>query len=304
MILVSFYKFVKLVDVTEIQTSLLALCEQQQLKGTILLASEGINATIAGETTAVEKLINFLRRDSRFVDLEVKTCEVNSPPFERMKVKIKKQIITFGSFEVDPTEKVGTYVTPQQWNELISDPEVTVVDTRNEYEVKIGSFKGAQNPHIDSFKKFPEYIHQNLAPQKQKKVALFCTGGIRCEKATSLMLSEGFQEVYHLQGGILKYLQEVPAEESLWEGECFVFDERVAVKNGLAPGSYQLCPDCGQHIPDNLQRLVLLRRPGSEPLTDQSSSSPCDSMSLCNGACDTYCSCSRTGTSCQKGDPG
>ncbi len=249
MILASFYKFVKLVDVTEIQTSLLALCEQQQLKGTILLASEGINATIAGETTAIETLINFLRRDSRFADLEVKTCEVNAPPFERMKVKIKKQIITFGAFEVDPTDKVGTYVTPQQWNELISDPEVTVVDTRNEYEVKIGSFKGAQNPEIESFKQFPEYIHQNLDPQKHKKVALFCTGGIRCEKATSLMLSEGFQEVYHLQGGILKYLQEVPAEESLWEGECFVFDERVALKNGLAPGSYKLCHDSGEPIP-------------------------------------------------------
>jgi UPF0176 protein len=249
LILASFYKFVRLPDVETIKTSLLALCERQQLKGTILLASEGINATIAGETGAVETLINFLGRDPRFTELEVKTCEVNSPPFKHMKVKIKPEIITFGSSEVDPTEKVGAYVTPQEWNELISDPEVTVVDTRNEYEVKIGTFKGAENPHLESFKQFPDYIHQNLDPQKQKKVALFCTGGIRCEKATSLMLSEGFQEVYHLQGGILKYLQEVPPEESLWQGECFVFDERVAVKHGLVPGSYQLCPHCGDPIP-------------------------------------------------------
>jgi UPF0176 protein len=253
LILASFYKFVKLADVETLQKSLLNLCEREEIKGTILLAQEGINANIAAEKTAIDKVIIFLANDSRFQELEIKTCEVKTPPFERMKVKIKKEIITFNVPEVDPTEKVGTYVTPKKWNELISNPEVTVVDTRNEYEVKIGTFQRAKNPHIDSFTQFKDYLKNNLDPQKHKKVAIFCTGGIRCEKVTSLMLSAGFQEVYHLQGGILKYLQEVPSQESLWQGECFVFDERVAVKHGLAPGSYQLCPHCGDPIPIDLE---------------------------------------------------
>lgn len=249
LILASFYKFVKLSDLETLQVSLLELCKQEEIKGTILLAPEGFNANIAGNNNGINNVINYFQNDFRFEDLEIKTCEIKTPPFERMKVKIKKEIITFNVPEVDPTEKVGTYITPKKWNELISNPEVTVIDTRNEYEVKIGTFQRAENPHIDSFTQFKDYLKNNLDPQKHKKVALFCTGGIRCEKVTSLMLSEGFQEVYHLQGGILKYLQEIPSEESLWEGECFVFDERVAVKHGLESGNYQLCPNCGEPIP-------------------------------------------------------
>ncbi len=251
--LISFYKFVPISNLTDKQTELLTLCENLNLKGTILLAEEGINATLVGGKTSTEQIIEHLQNDPCFGKLEFKTCEVNSIPFERMKVKIKKEIITFGVPSVNPNEQVGTYIDPKEWNQLISDPQVVLVDTRNEYEVKIGTFKGAKNPHIDSFNEFPDYIHQNLNPEKNKKVAMFCTGGIRCEKATSLLLKEGFEEVYHLKGGILKYLEEIPPEESLWEGECFVFDERVAVKHGLAPGSYELCPHCGDPIPLNSQ---------------------------------------------------
>jgi UPF0176 protein len=249
--LASFYKFVPIPNLKDKQTELLALCESLNLKGTILLAEEGINATIVGEKTAIEQVIKHLENDPCFGELDVKISEVKSIPFEKMKVKIKKEIITFGVTSANPNQQVGTYITPQEWNKIISDPEVILVDTRNEYEVKIGTFKGAKNPHIDSFKEFPDYIHHNLNPEQNKKVAMFCTGGIRCEKATSLLLNEGFQEVYHLKGGILKYLEEIPPEESLWEGECFVFDERVAVKHGLALGSYQLCPNCGDPIPLN-----------------------------------------------------
>lgn len=247
----SFYKFVKLVDVQNLQKQLLELCEQGKIKGTILLAEEGINANIAGQKDAVYNIINYLKKKPYFKDLEIKTCQVENSPFVRTKVKIKDEIITFKDSSVDPSKKVGIYVSPKNWNQLISNPEVIVIDTRNEYEVNIGTFQQAKNPHIDSFTEFKEYINQNLDPQKHKKVALFCTGGIRCEKVTSLMLTEGFQEVYHLRGGILKYLQEVPSEESLWQGECFVFDQRVAVKQGLAQGSYRLCPNCGVPIPSD-----------------------------------------------------
>jgi UPF0176 protein len=251
--LVSFYKFVNISDLDKKQASLLKLCQDFKLKGTIILAPEGVNATIVGQKFSVDKVINYLENNLCLGELEVKTCEVESIPFQRMKVKIKTEIITFGVSQANPHKQVGTYVTPQEWNKIISDPEVTVVDTRNEYEFKIGTFKRAQNPHLDSFNQFPDYIQHNLKPEKNQKIAMFCTGGIRCEKATSLLLKEGFEQVYHLKGGILKYLEEVPLEESLWEGECFVFDERVAVKHGLAPGSYQLCPNCGDPIPLNSQ---------------------------------------------------
>jgi UPF0176 protein len=169
-----------------------------------------------------------------------------------MKVKIKPEIITFGVENADPSkQQVGTYIEAKDWNNLISQPDVKLIDTRNEYEVEIGTFKGAKNPHIDSFKEFNDYIDNNLNPEKDEKVAVFCTGGIRCEKVTALMLSKGFKEVYHLHGGILKYLQEVPAEESLWQGECFVFDERVAVKHGLEEGNYKLSPETGNPIPNS-----------------------------------------------------
>ncbi|MBW4686051.1 MAG: rhodanese-related sulfurtransferase [Komarekiella atlantica HA4396-MV6] len=247
-VVATLYKFVKLPDFADKRDSLLSYCQEQGVKGTILLAAEGINGTIAGSRQAVDSVISFVRSDLRLADLEYKESYTDTPPFERMKVRLKPEIVTLGLPEVDPNEQVGTYVNPQEWNDLICDPEVTVIDTRNDYEVNIGTFQGAQNPQTDSFREFPEYVRQHLDPTKHKKVALFCTGGIRCEKASSFMLAQGFAEVYHLKGGILKYLEEVPEAESLWQGECFVFDERVAVSHGLEEGTYELCLSCGYPI--------------------------------------------------------
>lgn len=249
-IVATFYKFVKLPDFAQKQQPILSLCQAQAVKGTILLAAEGINGMIAASRDSIDAVLSFLRSDSRLADLEHKESYTDSPPFERMKVRLKQEIVTIGLPQVDPNQQVGTYVSPKDWNALISDPEVTVIDTRNDYEVSIGSFKGAQNPQTESFRQFPDYIRQNLDPTKHKKVAMFCTGGIRCEKASAFMLSEGFQEIYHLKGGILKYLEEVPEQESLWQGECFVFDERVAVAQGLALGSHEMCLSCGHPISD------------------------------------------------------
>ncbi|MDZ8051338.1 MAG: rhodanese-related sulfurtransferase [Aulosira sp. ZfuVER01] len=248
LVVATLYKFVSLPDFAEKRDSLLSYCQQQGMKGTILLAQEGINGTIAGSRQAVDSVLEFLRSDPRLADLEHKESYTDTPPFERMKVRLKSEIVTLGLPEVDPNEQVGTYVSPQEWNELISDPEVTVIDTRNDYEVNIGTFKRAENPQTNTFREFPDYVQQQLDPNKHKKIALFCTGGIRCEKASSFMLSQGFAEVYHLKGGILKYLEEVPAQESLWEGECFVFDERVAVRHGLEEGSYDMCQGCGRPV--------------------------------------------------------
>ena len=248
LVVATLYKFVSLPDFTDMQDALLSYCETQSIKGTILLAHEGINGTIAGERQAVEAVLSFLRSDPRLTDLEHKESYTDIAPFERMKVRLKSEIVTLGLPEVDPNQQVGTYVNPQEWNDLISNPEVTVIDTRNDYEVNIGTFKRAQNPQTQSFREFPEYVRQNLDPNQNKKVAMFCTGGIRCEKASAFMLSQGFTQVYHLKGGILKYLEEVPAQESLWEGECFVFDERVAVRHGLESGSYEMCYSCGRPI--------------------------------------------------------
>ena len=249
-IVAALYKFVKLPDYVEKQQALLSYCQAQGIKGTILLAEEGINGTIAGSRQGIDAVINFLRSDSRFTDLEYKESTAESPPFQRMKVRLKNEIVTLGIPEIKPSEQVGTYVNPKDWNEIISNPEVTVIDTRNDYEVNIGTFQRAENPQTESFREFPEYVSKNLNPNKHKKVAMFCTGGIRCEKATSYLISQGFQEVYHLKGGILKYLEEVPPEQSLWEGECFVFDERIAVRHGLEPGSYHMCVSCGHPISD------------------------------------------------------
>jgi UPF0176 protein len=247
-VVATFYKFVSLPDFAEKQAPLLSYCQSQGIKGTILLAAEGINATIAGYRQGIDAVLAFLRADPRLADLEHKESYAEIQPFERMKVRLKAEIVTMGLPEVDPNQQVGTYVTPQEWNNLISDPEVVLIDTRNDYEVNIGTFKKAQNPQTQSFREFPEYVSHNLDPNQHKKVALFCTGGIRCEKASSFMLSQGFSEVYHLKGGILKYLEEVPTEESLWEGECFVFDERVAVRHGLELGNHELCFGCGHPI--------------------------------------------------------
>jgi UPF0176 protein len=244
----TFYKFIKLADFAERQEPLLAYCQSQGIKGTILLAAEGINGTISGSRAAVDAVLNYLRSDANFADLEVKESIANEQPFERMKVKLKREIVTLGLPEVNPADRVGIYVNPQEWNDLISDPETLTIDTRNAYEVEIGTFEGALNPQTRSFREFPDYVEQNIDPKQYKKVALFCTGGIRCEKATSYLLDRGFSEVYHLKGGILKYLEEVEPEHSLWHGECFVFDERVAVRHGLELGSYAMCQACGYPI--------------------------------------------------------
>ena len=247
-VVATFYKFVQLEDCADIRELLLAHCQQLTIQGTILLATEGINGSIAGTRESIDAVLGWLRQDPRLADLEHKESVAKFSPFKRLKVKIKREIVTIGKPEVNPAQKVGTYVQPSDWNQVISDPDMIVIDTRNQYEVKLGTFKGAINPETESFRQFTEYAEHNLDPQKQKKVAMFCTGGIRCEKASSYLLSQGFKEVYHLKGGILKYIEEIPVEDSLWQGECFVFDERVTVKHGLAPGSYNLCYACGHPI--------------------------------------------------------
>jgi UPF0176 protein len=248
-VVATFYKFVSLPDFAEKREPLLSYCLSQGVKGTILLAEEGINGTIAAASQAlIDSVFAFLGCDPRLANLEYKLSPAEALPFERMKVKLKREIVTIGLPEVNPSQQVGIYVNPQDWNALISDPEVVVIDTRNDYEVKIGTFQRAQNPQTQSFRQFPEYVRQNLNPNTHKKIAMFCTGGIRCEKASAFMLSQGFEAVYHLKGGILKYLEEVPSEESLWQGECFVFDERVALQQSLAPGHYEMCRSCGHPI--------------------------------------------------------
>ena len=247
-IVATLYKFVQLPDYVELQPRLLAHCESEGVKGTLLLAQEGVNGTIAGSRAGIDSVLIWLKQDPRLSDLEPKESVAEHPPFERMKVRLKKEIVTMGLPEVDPNSQVGVYVSPEEWNQIISDPEVVVIDARNQYEVGIGTFQSAQNPNIQSFRQFPDYVRTSLDPAKQKKVALFCTGGIRCEKASSFMLNQGFEAVYHLKGGILKYLEEIPETESLWQGECFVFDQRVAVRHRLEPGTYDLCHSCGHPI--------------------------------------------------------
>jgi UPF0176 protein len=247
LVVATFYKFVRLPDCAEIRSPLHDLCESLGIRGTVLLAEEGINGTLAGTAEAIAQLLSHLRADPRLVDLEHKKSSAELPPFDRLKIRLKKEIVTLG-LPVDPNQQVGTYVRPQDWNALIADPEVVVIDTRNDYEVGIGTFERSQNPNTRSFRQFPEYVQRHLDPAQHPKVALFCTGGIRCEKASSFMLAQGFQEVYHLQGGILKYLEEIPDNESLWQGECFVFDQRVAVQQGLALGTYNMCSACGHPI--------------------------------------------------------
>jgi UPF0176 protein len=247
----SFYKFVALPDCVQWQQRLQAQCDGAGLRGTILLAQEGMNATVAGDRAAIDALLATLRSDHRFAELAVKFSTAEAPPFGRMKVKLKREIVTLGQPAADPTQAVGTYVPPEQWNDLIQDPDVVLIDARNDYEVGIGSFQGALNPSTDSFRQLPAYLDKTLDPQRNLKVAMFCTGGIRCEKATAYLRQRGFDSVYHLQGGILKYLETVPATESLWRGECFVFDERVAVRHGLESGSYGMCRACGHPISAN-----------------------------------------------------
>jgi UPF0176 protein len=243
-VVAALYKFADLPDFQAMIPPLKALCDRHGVKGTLLLASEGINGTIAGSREGIDAVLKSLRSDKRLGDLEHKESFAAEQPFYRMKVRPKKEIVTLGVPGVDPNKKVGTYVAPEDWNDLIADPDVIVVDTRNDYEYEVGTFRRALNPHTETFRQFPDFVKKNLDPAQHKKVAMFCTGGIRCEKASSYMLEQGFEKVYHLQGGILKYLEKVKPQESLWDGECFVFDNRVAVKHGLEEGDTDLCHGC------------------------------------------------------------
>jgi len=238
------YKFTRLDDFEKIKKPLKKFMELLNVRGTLLLAREGINGTIAGEKINIEEVLAYLQSDKRLADISYKYSYSVKPPFNRLKVKLKKEIVTLGISDIDPTYSSGTYVKPSDWNEFINDPEVVLIDTRNNYEYEIGSFKGAINPNTETFREFPNYTKNNLEKYRNKKIAMFCTGGIRCEKSTAYLKSEGFENVYHLQGGILKYLEEVEEAESLWEGECFVFDDRVAVKHKLELGKYDQCHAC------------------------------------------------------------
>ncbi|WP_328186149.1 oxygen-dependent tRNA uridine(34) hydroxylase TrhO [Marinobacter sp. OP 3.4] len=242
------YKFAELDDYRQLRQPLLDRMLAKDVHGTLLLAREGINGTIAGSREGIDAIKEWLARDSRFEGIDYKESFVDIQPFKRTKVKLKKEIVTMGVEGIDPKQTVGTYVEPGEWNDLIADPEVLLIDTRNQYEVEIGTFRNAVNPATDTFREFPDYVKQNLDPEKHRKVAMFCTGGIRCEKSTAFLKEQGFEEVYHLKGGILKYLEEVPEENSLWQGECFVFDDRVTVNHRLERGEYDQCHACRRPI--------------------------------------------------------
>jgi UPF0176 protein len=244
----AFYKFASLDNLTARRERLAERGNALGIVGTILLAEEGINSTIAGSQNAMAAMLAEIRSEPALANLVVKSSTTEHQPFAHFKIKIKSEIVTFGVPEADPNKDAGIYVAPEDWNALISDPDVIVVDTRNDYEVSLGTFARAENPHTRSFRQFPAYVDANLDPARHRKVAMFCTGGIRCEKATAFMRARGFDEVYHLDGGILKYLERVPVEQTLWQGECFVFDERVSVDHNLEPGSYALCRSCGSPV--------------------------------------------------------
>jgi len=238
------YHFAPLPDYKALREPLQAMCDMLGLTGTILLAHEGINGTIAGSDAAIADILAFLRADPRLTELEHKESRAETNPFYRMKVRLKKEIVTMGVDGINPNDIVGTYVDPSDWNALISDPDVILIDTRNDYEVEIGTFKGAVNPDTQTFREFPQWVEDNRENLNKPKVAMFCTGGIRCEKASAFMKQNGFDDVYHLKGGILKYLETQPEESSLWDGDCFVFDQRVAVGHHLAESDYDQCFAC------------------------------------------------------------
>ena len=259
------YKFVSLDDFESLREPLLNVLLENQVRGTLLLAREGINGTVAGSRAGIDNLLTYLKSDPRLAALDYKESTTERMPFLRSKVKLKREIVTMGVEGIDPRRTVGTYVKPQDWNALISDPEVLLIDTRNDYEVQVGTFEHAVNPKTTTFREFPQYVKDHLDPQKHKKVAMFCTGGIRCEKSTAYLKEQGFDEVYHLQGGILKYLEEVPQQETLWKGECFVFDDRVTVNHELEKGSYQQCNACRMPVTDEEMQSELFEQGVSCP---------------------------------------
>lgn len=246
------YHFTPFDDFAAFRAPLERLCRDEGVRGTLLLACEGINGTIAGPRAGIQRVLEHIRALPGCAGLDVKFSGAQTMPFHRMKVRLKREIVTLGVPGIDPLASVGTYVMPQDWNALISDPDTVVIDTRNDYEVEIGTFAGAINPHTSTFREFPAWFREQrealLAQGRQPRVAMFCTGGIRCEKSTAFLKGEGVEEVFHLKGGILKYLEEVPAQESLWQGECFVFDQRVSVGHGLALGSHVLCHACRRPV--------------------------------------------------------
>ena len=256
-IVAALYKFVTLEDYRGLRERLLDVCLEARVRGTFLLAREGINGTIAGSREGIDAVLAYLRSDQRLSDIEHKESRDDRNPFHRMKVKLKREIVTMGVPGVDPNERVGTYVHPRDWNQLVEDPEVLLIDTRNNYECDIGTFRGALDPRMVNFREFPDFVRENLDPAVHRKVAMFCTGGIRCEKASAFLLGEGFEEVYHLRGGILKYLEDVPPDESTWEGECFVFDNRVSVGHNLEKGQYDQCHGCRHPITEEHKRSPL-----------------------------------------------
>lgn len=243
-VVAALYKFTPFDALETMREAVFARLNACGVKGTILLAEEGINGTIAGTRTGIDEALETLRALPGCADLDHKESHADDIPFLRLKVRLKKEIVTLGVPGVDPNIRVGTYVDPTDWNDLIADPDTVVIDTRNDYEVAIGSFEGAIDPKTTSFRELPAWLDAHRDTLKDKKVAMFCTGGIRCEKASSLFKAEGVDDVYHLKGGILKYLEHIPEEESLWQGDCFVFDGRVSVKHGLALGEYDICHAC------------------------------------------------------------
>ncbi|HCQ36820.1 MAG TPA: hypothetical protein DIU19_12975 [Alcanivorax sp.] len=247
-VVAALYRFTRLDDYQSLREPLLAAMLERDVRGTLLLAHEGINGTISGARDDVDAIVGWLRADPRFQDMEYKESFAAEHPFLRTKVKLKKEIVTMGVEDLDPNANRGTYLEAEEWNRVIADPETLVIDTRNDYEYEVGTFQGAVNPNTKAFREFPEYVKQHLDPARHKKVAMFCTGGIRCEKASAYMLSKGFESVFHLKGGILQYLEDVPQEDSRWEGDCYVFDGRVAVGHGLARTDWTACYGCGQPL--------------------------------------------------------
>jgi UPF0176 protein len=258
-VIAALYQFHQVASPEALQQALLSTCLEAGVKGTLLVAEEGVNGTIAGTRSAIDR-VKALLLAKGFTGMTYKESFAETLPFYRTKVKLKKEIVTMGVPGVDPVTQSGTYVPPTQWNALISDPDVLLIDTRNDYEVTVGTFEGAENPKTDNFREFPDYVRERLDPAKHQKVAMFCTGGIRCEKATALVKAIGVDNVYHLQGGILQYLEEVPAEESLWQGECFVFDNRVTVNHDMAPGEYDMCHGCRRPITAEDKQSSLYQR--------------------------------------------
>lgn len=258
-VVVAMYHFVQLDDYMDMKPLLLALCAENGLMGTILLAKEGLNGTIAGPRASIDILLAYLRADSRFEKFQYKESYTNRYPFRRMRVRLKREIVTMGVPDTDPNKLSGERVDAKRWNDLMLDPDVITIDTRNFYEHDIGTFENAISPATKTFRDFPNFVDSQLDPEKHQRVAMFCTGGIRCEKASNYMKKRGFKEVYHLDGGILKYLETVDKHESQWRGECFVFDDRVTVDKNLAPGSYVQCYGCRRPLSASDLRSVFYR---------------------------------------------